>query len=244
MFNQDTLFSVPIDKLDNWSFNSRVADVFPDMIHRSIPGYSSIIYIIGIIVQHFVKPNTYIYDLGCSFGSSTLSIQDNIQSPGCTIIAVDNSQDMVKCCFNYVNKFYNKNITPVKILEANICDINIENASLVILNFTLQFIEPSLRLKLLKKIWQGLYPGGALLLSEKFSFKDIKISTILSNMHYNFKRNNGYSDMEINQKIIMLKNVMFTDTIETHKMRLYKAGFINSEVCFQNLNFGSIIALK
>ncbi|HBE2352835.1 TPA: carboxy-S-adenosyl-L-methionine synthase CmoA, partial [Escherichia coli] len=134
--------------------------------------------------------------------------------------------------------------TPVDVIEGDIRDIAIENASMVVLNFTLQFLEPSERQALLDKIYQGLNPGGALVLSEKFSFEDAKVGELLFNMHHDFKRANGYSELEISQKRSMLENVMLTDSVETHKARLHKAGFEHSELWFQCFNFGSLVALK
>ncbi|MGT9288017.1 carboxy-S-adenosyl-L-methionine synthase CmoA, partial [Escherichia coli] len=108
----------------------------------------------------------------------------------------------------------------------------------------LQFLEPSERQALLDKIYQGLNPGGALVLSEKFSFEDAKVGELLFNMHHDFKRANGYSELEISQKRSMLENVMLTDSVETHKARLHNAGFEHSELWFQCFNFGSLVALK
>ena len=90
----------------------------------------------------------------------------------------------------------------------------------------------------------GLNPGGALVLSEKFSFEDANVGELLFNMHHDFKRANGYSELEISQKRSMLENVMLTDSVETHKARLHQAGFEHSELWFQCFNFGSLVALK
>lgn len=242
MSDRDTLFSAPIARLGDWTFDERVAEVFPDMIQRSVPGYSNIISMIGMLAERFVQPHSRVYDLGCSLGAATLSVRRNIQVPGCTIIAVDNSPAMVERCRRHIDAF--RADTPVDILEADIRDIAIENASLVVLNFTLQFLEPDARLALLTKIWQGLNPGGALVLSEKFSFEDAEVGELLFNMHHDFKRANGYSELEISQKRSMLENVMLTDSVETHKERLKQAGFTHAELWFQCFNFGSLVALK
>ena len=210
MSHRDTLFSAPIARLGDWTFDERVAEVFPDMIQRSVPGYSNIISMIGMLAERFVQPGTQVYDLGCSLGAATL-----YKAP-----------------------------TPVDVIEGDIRDIAIENASMVVLNFTLQFLEPSERQALLDKIYQGLNPGGALVLSEKFSFEDAKVGELLFNMHHDFKRANGYSELEISQKRSMLENVMLTDSVETHKARLHQAGFEHSELWFQCFNFGSLVALK
>lgn len=242
MPNRDTLFSVPIAHLGDWTFDERVAEVFPDMVQRSVPGYSNIISMIGMLAERFVTPGSQVYDLGCSLGAATLSMRRNIQVEGCRIIAVDNSPAMIERCRRHIAAF--RAITPVEVMEADIRDIHIENASLVVLNFTLQFLTPDDRQILLERIYQGLNPGGALVLSEKFSFEDAKVGELLFNMHHDFKRANGYSELEISQKRNMLENVMLTDSVETHKARLAHAGFQHSEVWFQCFNFGSLLALK
>ncbi|MDR9889026.1 carboxy-S-adenosyl-L-methionine synthase CmoA [Pseudenterobacter timonensis] len=242
MSDRDTLFSAPIASLGDWTFDERVAEVFPDMIQRSVPGYSNIISMIGMLAERFVQPDTQVYDLGCSLGAATLSIRRNVNQAGCKIIAVDNSPAMVERCRRHIDAW--KATTPVEVIEGDIRHITIENASMVVLNFTLQFLAPDDRQLLLDKIYQGLNPGGALVLSEKFSFEDAKVGELLFNMHHDFKRANGYSELEISQKRSMLENVMLTDSVETHKARLRQAGFEHSELWFQCFNFGSLVALK
>ncbi|QGH63345.1 carboxy-S-adenosyl-L-methionine synthase CmoA [Serratia proteamaculans] len=242
MPNRDTLFSAPIAKLGDWTFDERVAEVFPDMIQRSVPGYSNIISMIGMLAERFVQPDSQVYDLGCSLGAATLSMRRNIKVAGCNIIAVDNSPAMVERCRRHIDAF--RADTPVEVIEADILDIKIENASMVVLNFTLQFLEPADRLRLLEQVYRGLRPGGALVLSEKFSFDDADVGELLFNMHHDFKRANGYSELEISQKRSMLENVMLTDSVDAHKTRLKQAGFEHAEVWFQCFNFGSLIALK
>lgn len=158
MSNRDTLFSAPIAKLGDWTFDERVAEVFPDMIQRSVPGYSNIISMIGMLAGRFVQPDSRIYDLGCSLGAATLAVRRNITAAGCHIIAVDNSSAMVERCRRHIDAF--RADTPVEVIEADIRQIPIENASLVVLNFTLQFLEPEERQQLLNTIYQGLNPGG------------------------------------------------------------------------------------
>ncbi|TCW00039.1 tRNA (cmo5U34)-methyltransferase [Biostraticola tofi] len=242
MINRDILFSAPIAKLGDWTFDERVAEVFPDMIQRSVPGYSNIVSMIGMLAGRFVRPGSRVYDLGCSLGAATLSMRRAIDVEGCRIIAVDNSPAMVDRCRRHIDAF--RAPTPVDVIEADIRDIPIENASMIVLNFTLQFLEPADRQQLLNRVYQGLNPGGAVVLSEKFSFENAQIGELLYNMHHDFKRANGYSELEISQKRSMLENVMMTDSVETHKKRLEQAGFGHAELWFQCFNFGSLVALK
>lgn len=239
---KDSLFATPIASLGDWTFDDKVAEVFPDMIQRSVPGYSNIISMIGMLATRFVTADSNIYDLGCSLGAATLSIRRNIRHDNCMIYAIDNSSAMVERCQKHLNAY--KSDTPVEVICADINTINIENASMVVLNFTLQFLSPIDRQKILTKIYQGLKPNGILVLSEKFSFNDPMINELLFDMHYDFKRANGYSELEISQKRSMLENVMITDSIETHKDRLINAGFSHINSWYQCFNFGSIIAIK
>jgi len=239
---KDTLFSAPIEKLGDFMFDESVAEVFPDMIQRSVPGYSNIITAIGMLAERFVTANSHVYDLGCSRGAATFSARRHINQPNVKIIGVDNSQPMVERCRQHVAAYHSD--IPVEILCDDIRHIEIKNASMVILNFTLQFLPPQDRVALLEKIHQGLNPNGVLVLSEKFRFEDEQTNNLLIDLHHQFKRANGYSELEVSQKRTALENVMRTDSIETHKARLKNVGFSHVELWFQCFNFGSMIAMK
>ena len=240
--NKDTIFSTPIEKLGDFTFDESVAEVFPDMIQRSIPGYSNIITAIGMLAERFVTPNSNVYDLGCSRGAATLSARRHIQQPNVKIIGIDNSQPMVERCRQHIAAYHSD--IPVDILCDDIRQVEIKNASMVILNFTLQFLPPEDRVALLTKIYQGLNPNGLLVLSEKFRFEDTAINELLIDLHHHFQRANGYSELEVSQKRTALENVMRTDSIDSHKVRLKNVGFSHVELWFQCFNFGSMVAIK
>lgn len=240
--SKDTLFSAPIEKLGDFTFDESVAEVFPDMIQRSVPGYSNIITAIGMLAARFVTEYSNVYDLGCSRGAGILSIRRNVEKSGVKIIGVDNSEPMAERCRRHLEAYHSD--IPVEILCDDIRHIEIENASMVVLNFTLQFLPREDRLALLRKIYQGLNPNGVLVLSEKFTFEDHTINELLIDLHHTFKRANGYSELEVSQKRTALENVMLTDSIDTHKARLKQAGFSQVELWFQCFNFGSMVAIK
>ena len=238
----DLIYSQAHKQVKNFTFDAQVVEVFPDMISRSVPGYNTIIDTIGRLSQQFVQEKTNIYDLGCSLGAATLAMRKGITAKNCKIIGVDNSSDMVKRCKMHVDAF--KGNTPVEIIEGNIQDIEIANASMVVLNFTLQFIERSQRQALLSKISKGLKPGGLLVLSEKITSEDNVTDEVLINLHHSFKRDNGYSELEVAQKRSALEKIMLTDSVEVHKSRLKQAGFKHNSMWFQCFNFTSFIAIK
>lgn len=238
----DLIFSNKQSKIKDFAFDAQVVEVFPDMISRSVPGYNTIIDTIGRLSQRYVTDNSQVYDLGCSLGAATLAMRKGITAKNCNIIGIDSSSAMVERCKMHVSAF--KGETPVEIIEDNILNIEIKNASMVVLNFTLQFIPPEQRQLLLNKIAQGLNPGGLLLLSEKIAHTDNVCNELLIDLHHDFKRANGYSELEIAQKRTALENVMRTDNLDTHLKRLKLAGFKHSAPWFQCFNFFSLIAIK
>ena len=238
----DLIYSNPHAQVKDFTFDAQVAEVFPDMISRSVPGYNTIIDTIGRLSQSYVTDNTNVYDLGCSLGAATLAMRRGISADNCQIIGIDNSQAMVERCKIHIQAF--KGQTPVDIIQANIQDIEIENASMVVLNFTLQFIDKSERQALLDKIAKGLNPGGLLVLSEKITQDDEVSRELLTNLHHDFKKANGYSELEVAQKRTALENVMRTDTLEIQQQRLTKAGFKHITPWFQCFNFFSLVAIK
>ena len=90
------------------------------------------------------------------------------------------------------------------------------------MNFTLQFIPPVDREALLKRIYDGLNPGGMLVLSEKIRHPTLTGNELLVDLHHQFKRDNGYSELEVSQKRAALEKVMLTDTFNEHDTRLRK----------------------
>ena len=239
--NQDKLFDNP-QKVVDFAFDDAVADVFPDMIRRSVPGYETVISLLGVLAQQYAQPNTSVYDLGSSLGAATLSMYRQTRTMGLKHICVDNSEAMVKRCQSRLARHMPD--ADLMVVCDNIEDIEINNASLVVINFTLQFLSPETRLALLTKIYKGLLPKGVLVLSEKLIFEDEDESQLQINWHLTFKSANGYSDLEISQKRAAIENVMIPDSFEVHQQRLQQAGFKESYQWFQAFNFASLIAIK
>lgn len=239
---KDSIYASPVGEIGAFKFDETVARVFPDMIQRSVPGYSAIISAIGLLAGRFARERSVCYDLGCSLGAATLSMRHQIVAKACRIIAVDNSPAMVTRCQQALQK--DPAPLAVDVLCKDLREVAIENASVVVLNFTLQFIPVEDRLDLLTKIYQGLLPGGILILSEKLNFDDQRQQELQTLMHHAFKKAQGYSDLEISRKRTALENVLIPETFAQHQNRLRQAGFTSAEVWFQYFNFASIIALK
>ena len=239
---RDDLFASPLGNIPRFAFDQAVVDVFPDMIQRSVPGYQTIINLCGELAARFVQADSNCYDLGCSLGASSLAIRQQIQQPGVTIVAVDNSAAMLARCQTLLQS--DQAATAVELVEADICDIEINNASLVVMNFTLQFIAIEKRQALLEKIYAGLNPGGCLVISEKLLFEPESLNQLLSELHHQFKSAQGYSDLEISQKRDSLENILIPETLETHINRIKACGFSSASPWFQCFNFASLVAVK
>jgi tRNA (cmo5U34)-methyltransferase len=246
MCTKDAIYSQPLDTITGFTFDEHVVNVFPDMIQRSVPGYSTIIAMTGVLAERYAQPNTNCYDLGSSLGASTLAMRRQLDNRPCNIIAVDNSSAMQKRCLELLtqNTDNTSSTISVELIESDIRDIAIENASVVVLNFTLQFIANDTREALLKDIFDGMCDGGILILSEKILFEDAHLQQLNTDLHHSFKRANGYSEMEVSQKRTALENVLIPETIATHQHRLKKVGFNNVDVWFQCFNFASLVAIK
>jgi len=239
----DRLFAKPLNPVPDFAFNQDVARVFNDMIRRSVPGYPLLVEQISLLATRFAKSNSLLYDLGCSLGAVTFELR-KIKASGARVIAVDNSAAMLeRCRANLALTSKDHPLLPVELVQADILQLKWQPASVVVINFTLQFIPPDQRLCLLQRIRQNLMPGGVLILSEKLRFTDESTEQLLTELHLDFKRKGGYSELEIAQKRDALENVMQPDSLQTHQQRLLQAGFSQVHPWFQCLNFGSILSV-
>jgi tRNA (cmo5U34)-methyltransferase len=229
---RDNVYREPRRQLVDFAFDASVAGVFPDMIRRSVPGYETVIPLSGLLAARYLQADSRIYDLGCSLGATTLAVLDQIGATNCEIIAIDNSSAMLERAQQ--SRTWDSRVT---FLQSDVCDVEICDASVILMNYLLQFVEPGRRLPLLKTIRDGLRPGGALIFSEKIAGDDE-----FDSIHEDFKLANGYSDLEVSQKRSALEKVMVPDTLDGHRERLAAAGFDEVSIWFRCLNWVSLIA--
>lgn len=224
-----------------FTFDSAVARVFPDMIKRSVPGYAETVAMSGVIAGEYARDDTNLYDLGCSLGAVTLAMRHGVKAKNCKIIGIDNSSAMIEQAGHYLA--LDEGSVNVELMCADITTQKIDNASVVSLNYVLQFIAQDQRLDLLTDIVKGLNPGGALILSEKICFDDDE-QPLQDKLHLDFKRANGYSELEIAQKRSAIENVLIPETENAHIARLKEAGFSRVIRWYQCFNFVSYLAIK
>lgn len=241
MVKKDNIYATPLEQISGFRFDEKVARVFSDMIARSVPGYHEILQGISLLTAYHVQPNSRCYDLGSSLGAASLAMSHGAKDkPGVQIIAIDNSPAMIR----ESKTFLKKAASPVQLICADFRDVRLKNASIVVLNFTLQFIAPQYRQAVLQQIFEGLLPGGIVIISEKIIFPDAEEQAFQEALHLAFKKAHGYSNLEISQKRSALENVLIPETFATHKQRLLSIGFKQCFQWYQNFNFISMVAIK
>ena len=242
--NEDRIYATDQDGEEPFRFNSAVADVFPDMLQRSIPGYAASLEAIGSLAARYVTAGSSCYDLGCSLGAATIAMRQGIRATDCKIIAVDNAPAMIERCTEILAAEQLRSLTTVEVRLADIEDTDILNASMVVMNYTLQFLDIDQRDPVVARVFDGLLPGGLFVLSEKVVDEDPHMEELLVDLHHEHKRRNAYSELEISRKRAALENVLLPETVAAHRERLRAAGFAHTAVWLRYFNFVSIVAIK
>lgn len=242
MTQRDEIYAKPQAQVDDFAFTASVADVFPDMIRRSVPAYESIIHSLVVIGQEYIQPDSYVYDLGCSLGAATLSLASRAPIEGVHYVCVDTSEAMIQRCDKIMQRHLPRRDVTVQC--ADIRHLDLQPASVIVLNFTLQFLPREDRHALLSKLYDALLPKGVLVLSEKLCFEADDEQALQTDLHLGFKRANGYSELEISQKRTALENVMLLDSAPEHLKRLKAIGFDSVIQWYQCMSFASFLAVK
>lgn len=250
MSRRDTLYTDRSGDPGSFRFDEQVVDVFPDMINRSVPGYGLIVPMIGQLARRFVQADSVVHDLGCSLGAVSLAVRRGLAGraglEGVRIVATDSSSAMTARLAARLEERPEdgEGGPPIEVVTGDIRDTDFGNASLVVLNFTLQFLDLEDRDRLLERIAVGLRPGGALVLAEKVRFEDTDRQERLTAWHEDYKRLQGYSELEIARKRSALEAVLRTETEARHQQRLEAAGFARSTRWFQCFTFCAWLAEK
>ena len=233
---KDRVYAEKRAQLVDFAFDEGVASVFPDMIRRSVPGYELVVPMTGLMAARHLEDGGHAYDLGCSLGATTLAILNQLGATDARITAVDNAPAMLERAAMQLTD------PRVTLMEADVRDMAFAPAQVVVSNWLLQFVPEPERLDVLRRVHGALTGEGIFLLSEKIRYEDEAVQAMFQDAHHDFKRANGYSDLEVSQKRTALENVMVPDTEEIHRTRLAAAGFSRVTVWFRCLNWISFIA--
>ena len=239
---KDTIFRKKKDPVEPFRFTREVAEVFDDMARRSIPGYDLMQSLIAGAALRFYREGTGIYDLGCSTGNSITSILEEFgrRMPRITprIHGIDSSPDMIEIARKRIR------CEGVSVGVGDIAAFDAGSASVVLSAYTLQFVSPELRGPVIGRICRSLAAGGVFILAEKLRAGDPVLENFITGLYHDFKRKNGYSNLEIEQKDRALENVLIPFTLEEYRRLIDDAGFRSQEIIFRQYNFTCILAVK
>ena len=239
---RDNVFEDEITKVSDFKFGTTVVKVFDDMVSRSVPFYNEMQRMLGEIAADHAKEGSSVYDLGCSTGTTMIEVDKLIPSD-IRFVGIDESTEMLdKCDLKLKEAGF---VRPYELVTGDLHQqLPIKNASVVILCLTLQFVRPLYRERLLRNIYEGLNPGGVLLLVEKVLAESTVFNRDFIKYYYNYKRRNHYSEMEISQKREALENVLIPYKLSENLLLLKETGFGDCETFFKWYNFSGLIAYK
>lgn len=241
---RDQIFETRMTQPGDFTFDAQVAEVFDDMLMRSVPFYAEQQRMLAELARKFWKPGTRIYDLGCATGTTLLGLAERIGEAG-ELVGYDNAPPMLE---RARDKIAGQGLEQrVRVCEGDLSDaagLKFENASVVTLCWTLQFIAPAQRDHLIRRIYEGMVDGGALLVTEKIVTAADALHDPFVELYYAFKRRNGYSDNEIARKREALENVLIPCSIAENAALFRRCGFETVETFFQWYNFAGFLCVK
>ncbi|MBO9570775.1 MAG: carboxy-S-adenosyl-L-methionine synthase CmoA [Chitinophagaceae bacterium] len=240
--NKDEVFNHQLAQVSDFTFNTKVAGVFDDMVSRSVPFYEEMQRMIAELAAEHALPGSSIYDLGCSTGATLLCMDQSVDRD-IKFIGIDDSQDMLNKCREKLTAVKMKHDYELEVGDIS-RNIQIKNASVVVLCLTLQFVRPLNRERLIRSIYDGLLPGGVIILVEKVLAEENVFNRDFIKYYYNFKRRNHYTELEIAQKREALENVLIPYKCSENITLLRDAGFGEIDIFFKWYNFTGIIAKK
>ena len=242
--SRDQIFAAPAERVSDFDFGAKTAAVFDDMLGRSVPFYAEIQRMIGELAADYAAEGTSIYDLGCSTGTTILKIGEHVPlERNVRYVGVDNSPEMLDKARRKLTESRFDRPFELECVDLN-NGVRIDNASVVLLVLTLQFIRPMHRHRLIRNIYEGLAENGAVILVEKVLGENSEFNRLFIHHYYEMKRENGYSDLEIAQKREALENILVPYRLEENKELLREQGFRHVDVFFKWYNFCAIIATK
>ena len=238
----DKVYKDQRESIGDFRFDKSVATVFDDMVSRSVPFYGEIQRMVVEIAADYAEPGSSVYDLGVSSGTTFVALNPQVD-PTVKFVGIDNAEAMLdKCREKFAAE---KFVRPVDLQVAELNDgVQVENASVVMLVLTLQFIRPLRREKLIADIFRGLRPNGCLIVVEKVLGEDSVFNRQFIKYYYDMKRRHGYSEMEISQKREALENVLIPYKLLENRELLLNSGFRAVDVFFKWYNFAGIVAIK
>jgi tRNA (cmo5U34)-methyltransferase len=239
LVNQNKDSIIPSDK---WIFNQEVTTVFDDMLERSIPDYINMRTLVNDLTLKYLQNRSSVLDLGCSTGGAIKDIIASVQ-PEVVFIGVEISEPMREQAKKNLQKFIETK--QVKIINCDLReDFPISSNSVVLSILTIQFIPIEHRQKIISNIYESLLSGGVFIFVEKILGNDSIGNSMLEDLYYKLKGENGYTEEQIRSKRKSLEGILVPVTSDWNMEMMSKAGFSNIQQFWQQLNFAGWVGFK
>lgn len=233
-----------------WEFDEYVTDCFEDMLERSIPQYSvmrkSVSKLSNAIVSSNKNTDINILDIGCSDGLMIKSLKENIDclNKNITYTGIDVSEPMLKKAkHRFLDEILNRTV------QIYNCDLRTDfpsgNYDLITSCLSIQFTPIEYRQHIIQNVYNSLnQSNGVFIMVEKVLGNTDSLNRLFIDTYYDMKRENGYSDEQIERKRLSLEGVLVPVTNSWNIELLKQAGFRQVDVFWRWMNFVGYIAIK
>ena len=234
---------IKIDKTipgDKWEFNQEVAQVFDNMLERSIPQYQVMRQACFDLAKKPITPNSTILDLGCSKGEALRQFVDTY-GESCRYIGIDISEPMLQFAKESFKdtkakiEFYNQDLRK---------EFPVAHAKVILSILTIQFVPIEYRLQIIDNIYRTLLPGGYFIFVEKILGNSAMLDNSFVDIYLNLKKSNGYTQEQIDRKRLSLEGVLVPVTAKWNEDMLKSVGFREIDCFWRWMNFAGWVAIK
>ena len=241
--SKDTIYSDPQEQFRPFQFDQRVAHAFNDMISRSVPYYQDLQTLVLRLLEPYLQADHTILDCGCATGTSIHSISTAFPKLPLTFYGIDNSNSMLDSAKQTCRHLPNHQSVHFECVSLETWT-SIPDHNITLLILTLQFLDPKNRLSFLQRLSEKAESGSIIILIEKIAIPNPNLSRHYTDLHHGFKKDQGYSDLEIAQKRDAIETVLIPLSLEENLTLLHQAGYTKTDVFFKWLNFAGILAIK
>lgn len=221
---------------DAFEFNSEVTGCFSNMLERSIPAYELMRDLSARIALSYMTDSSVVIDIGMSTGETINKLLETRKNA--SYIGLENSDPMIESSRERFLKHHN-----VKIIKHDLRnEMYLPKANVIISSLTIQFTPIEYRLQILQNIVEQLQVGGVFIFIEKVIGSTASLDKKLVQTYYSIKKENGYSEEEIQRKKMALEGVLVPVTAKWNEEMLRMSGFNQIDCFWRCLNFAGWIA--
>lgn len=226
-----------------WEFNESVTNVFDDMLSRSIPQYEVMREACFYLACKFMKHKTTVLDIGCSRGEALAGLVDKYGAHN-RFVGLEISKPMIDAARTRFAGLIDCSVVDIREHDLRKPGLPVSGASVILSILTIQFTPIEYRLRILRDIYNSLSDGGAFIFVEKVLGNTAEINDFQVESYYELKKENGYSQDQIERKRLSLEGVLVPLTASMNEQLMSAAGFRQMDCFWRWMNFCGWIAIK